>query len=65
MKMNVCKLCENEISNYNVKFNHLKIDESCERDICSNCVEKIMNLEQRIYADLFPTKFAKKRFEKK
>ena len=55
-----CSLCEKPIENYHSTFNHLKIDEKHEIDICQNCVEKIKKWQQEIIAKLFPTKNMKK-----
>ena len=62
MKIHKCKLCKKEIVNYNFKFNHLKIDEFCEVDICLDCTDKFLKWQQEIYTNLFPTKLAKKKF---
>lgn len=59
-----CTLCKKTIENYNSAFNHLKIDESLEVEICPNCVDKFIKWQQGVYADLFPTKMAKKRVKK-
>jgi ribosome-binding protein aMBF1 (putative translation factor) len=57
-----CTLCKKPIKGYNPAYNHLKIDESNSADICSECVDKFGKWQQGIFADLFPTKAAKKRF---
>ena len=59
-----CTLCKKPIHNYNPAFNHLKIDESHDADICSDCIDKFVKWQQSIYAKLFPTKAAKKRYGK-
>ena len=59
-----CKLCESTIKNYSIEFNHLKIDQTHEIDVCEACVEKFMKWRQEIIARLFPTKTMKK-FSKK
>ncbi|MFA6072595.1 MAG: hypothetical protein WC758_00580 [Candidatus Woesearchaeota archaeon] len=58
-----CKLCDKEILNYSSKFNHLKIDESCSVDICSNCIDKVVDWQGSVVAKLFPTKSLKKRYK--
>ena len=60
-----CSLCEKPIENYYPTFNHLKIDEKHEIDICQNCIEKITKKQQEILAQLFPTKMMKKITSKK
>jgi len=60
-----CILCKKPIRNYQTAFNHLKIDKSCEVDICSNCVDKFLKWQQNIFTNLFPTKAIKKRCGKK
>lgn len=59
-----CTLCESPITDYNVLFNHLKIDESHSLDICQDCIDKIVKWQQSGYAHLFPTKTSKKYLEK-
>ncbi|MFA6064815.1 MAG: hypothetical protein WCW44_04425 [archaeon] len=59
-----CKLCEGVIKNYSPEFNHLKIDETHEIDICEECVEKFTKWRQKIIAQLFPTKTMKKVLQK-
>ncbi len=59
-----CKLCETPIKNYSPEFNHLKIDQTHEIEVCEECVEKFMKWRQEIIAQLFPTKTMKK-FSKK
>jgi hypothetical protein len=63
MKQTNCKLCEKEIKNYNPAFNHLVIDECHSVNICPDCITKIGKWQQGIYANLFPTKLAKKRLQ--
>jgi hypothetical protein len=63
-KMN-CSLCEKPIKNYHSTFNHLKIDETHEIEICQDCVEKIQKWQQEKLAKLFPTKSMKKFIQKK
>ena len=60
-----CKLCKKNIENYNLKFNHLKIDEINSIEICSGCIDKFLKWQQEIFANLFPTKIAKKYMKKK
>ena len=60
-----CTLCEKEIRDYNLEFNHLAIDEFHSADICRDCLTKFTKWQQGIYAKLFPTKTLKKRFELK
>jgi hypothetical protein len=62
-KMN-CKLCAKPIKNYDARFHHLKIDESHEIDICSDCTDKIVLWQGQIIGNLFPTKAMKKRYSK-
>ncbi len=57
-----CTLCKNPIKNYDPAFNHLKIDEVHAADICSECMDKIIKWQQGVYAKLFPTSAAKKRY---
>ena len=60
-----CVLCEKTIGNYSREFNHLEIDDTRSADICGDCAEKIVKLQGRKYAALFPTRMMKKRSEKK
>jgi len=55
-----CKLCEKQIKNYNPEFDHLKLDDTHEIDLCQDCVEKFSKWQQTIIARLFPTKAMKK-----
>jgi hypothetical protein len=55
-----CKLCEGQIKNYNLEFNHLKIDETHEVDLCEECIEKFTKWRQKVLARLFPTKMMRK-----
>ena len=59
-----CELCKKPIENYHSKLNHLKINEDNSVNICSECADKFLKWQQRIYANLFPTKTAKRRFKK-
>jgi ribosome-binding protein aMBF1 (putative translation factor) len=59
-----CILCGRLIRDYHPVFNHLEIDESHAVDVCSECVHKFVKWQQTVYANLFPTKAAKKRFGK-
>jgi hypothetical protein len=59
-----CTLCKKPIRDYNPAYSHLRIDESHSADICSECVEKFGKWQMSIYANLFPTKAAKKRYGK-
>lgn len=56
-----CALCKKTIKKYQPKYNCLKIDESTSADICQDCVDKFLKWQQGVFADLFPTKAAKKR----
>jgi hypothetical protein len=40
------------------------IDENHEADICQQCIDKFFKWQQGVYARLFPTSAAKKRFNK-
>ena len=60
-----CTLCGNQINNYNPVFNHIDINDSHSADICPECIQKIIKLQQNTYVKLFPTKFAKKLIEKR
>jgi len=57
-----CKLCEQEIPDYNTALNHLVIDEYHEVDICQACVDAFVKWQGKIFATLFPTKALKKRY---
>ncbi len=59
-----CTLCKKSILDYHPDLNHLKINESCEIDICSECINVFMKWQQEKIAKLFPTKAIKKRYEK-
>jgi hypothetical protein len=58
-----CKLCTCEIKGYTKKFHHFKINETCEVDICFNCIDKFTIWQGSIIRELFPTKTLKKRFK--
>ena len=60
-----CALCNKPIKKYNSQFNNLKIDETHTTDICSECIDKFLKWQRSILATLFPTKIAKKMYEKK
>jgi len=60
-----CSLCKKPIEKYDLTFNHLKIDESCEVDICQNCIDKFFKWQGSLFAKLYPTNAMKKRFGKK
>ncbi len=64
LKKMECALCRKPIKDYHPRLNRLKIDESSHADICQGCIDKLMKWQQKIYADLFPTKAARKRFGK-
>ena len=55
-----CTLCEKEIPNYSLEFNHLEIDSTHSADICRDCLDKFFKWQQGIYAKLFPTKAMKR-----
>ena len=59
-----CTLCESDIKNYSPEFNHLKIDQTHEIDVCEECIEKFTKWRQEIIAKLFPTKTMKKMLRK-
>lgn len=59
-----CKLCNQEIKNYNLMLNNLKIDKNQSVDICLVCIDKLIKWQGSIYAKLFPTNTAKKFYEK-
>ncbi len=58
-----CVLCGKEITDYDPEFNHLKVDETREVDICRGCLDKIGKWQGKIMAKLFPTKAMKRRFK--
>jgi len=60
-----CNLCENSIKDYNSSFNQLQINELHSVDICQECIDKFVKWQQNNYAQLFPTKTAKKRLQKR
>jgi hypothetical protein len=59
-----CALCKKPIKNYHPKYNSLEIDESSSVDICQECVDRFLKWQQGVFADQFPTKAAKKRYER-
>jgi hypothetical protein len=59
-----CALCKKPIKDYHPEFNRLMIDDSESADICLECVDKFLKWQQGVFADLFPTKAAKKRYAK-
>lgn len=60
-----CALCGKDIQNYNISFNHLKIDETKSVDICQDCIDKFVKWQQGLFAKMFPTTAIKKRFGQK
>jgi ribosome-binding protein aMBF1 (putative translation factor) len=58
-----CKLCDEEIKNYDSSFHNVQIDDKSV-DICSDCMDAIVKWQGQIYSKLYPTKTLKKRFEK-
>jgi len=59
-----CILCEEHIKNYFPEFNHFKIDNAHEIDVCEECIEKFTKWRQEVLARLFPTKTMKKMLQK-
>ncbi|MFA5764119.1 MAG: hypothetical protein WC915_04875 [archaeon] len=59
-----CKLCESDITNYSIEFNHLKINQTHEIDLCEDCIEKFTKWRQEKIARLFPTKNMKRLLKK-
>ena len=59
-----CSLCENEIMNYTLDFNQLKIDESHTIEICQECIDKFIKWQQKKFVTLFPTSSLKRNFKK-
>ena len=57
-----CSLCEKDIADYSIGFNHLVIDEQHSFDICSACIDKFLKWHGKNLATLFPTKAMKKRY---
>jgi hypothetical protein len=57
-----CSLYENEIRNYILDFNHLRINELHTINVCQECIDKFVKWQQKIIARLFPTNALKKRF---
>ncbi|MFA5259293.1 MAG: hypothetical protein WC402_04430 [Candidatus Pacearchaeota archaeon] len=60
-----CAICKKSIEKYDSNFNHLIINESCEVDLCQDCINKIFKWQGELYAKLFPTSAMKKRFKGK
>ncbi|MEK6958466.1 MAG: hypothetical protein AABW59_00295 [archaeon] len=60
-----CKLCNTEIKDYSLEFNHLKVDETRSADLCEECIEKFAKWQGERLARLFPTNSMKKAFAKK
>jgi hypothetical protein len=59
-----CGLCERPIKDYDRMLNHLDIDGTHSVEICRDCLDRILKWQQGVYARLFPTNAAKKRFGK-
>ena len=59
-----CALCNKDIARYDARLHRLKIDESREVDICTSCIDRIVDWQGKIISTLFPTKALKRRFEK-
>jgi hypothetical protein len=59
-----CVLCDEQIKPYQETYNHLEIDETRSVDICQDCIRKVVKLQQKNTATLFPTKTAKKFLKK-
>jgi hypothetical protein len=59
-----CGLCDKEVEPYLESYNYLEIDENRAKDICQECIRKVVKLHQKNTASLFPTKTAKKFLKK-
>ena len=57
-----CALCKKPIKDYHPEYNHMEIEGTSGADICSGCVERFGKWQQRMFASLFPTKAAKRRY---
>ena len=55
-----CLLCELEIKNFHPLLNSLKINEDRTVNICKGCFDKIVKWQKEVFAELFPTRRAKK-----
>ncbi|MBN2659062.1 MAG: hypothetical protein JXR86_18550 [Spirochaetales bacterium] len=60
-----CALCGAAIRNYDAFLHHFNLGEGLEKDICSRCSDRILKHQQEIFAKLFPTRAAKKRYDRK
>lgn len=61
MTQDLIVLNDSRFNSFNIDKNNL---EKNSVNICLNCVDKFMNWQQEIYAKLFPTKAAKRMYEK-
>jgi hypothetical protein len=59
-----CGLCKKPIQNYRPELSRLELGEGLTADVCPDCVDRFMKWQQGIFAKLFPTKAAKKRYGK-
>lgn len=60
----LCALCGRSISPYDPFLHHFDLGEGLTVDICPKCSDRILKHQQEIYAKLFPTGAAKKRYGK-
>ena len=60
-----CRLCSKEIIKYDIRFNHLVIDDEHTADVCSMCIDKFVDWHSKVIALLFPTQAMKKRYGEK
>ncbi len=59
-----CVLCQQAIESYDIAYHQLQLSETKTVKICSDCTKKFLKWQQSIFAQIYPTKQAKK-FAKK
>jgi hypothetical protein len=56
----ICALCQKSIADYDVMYHQLKLNDSKTVEICSDCTKLFLKWQQNIFAQIYPTKQAKK-----
>ncbi|MBB6481634.1 hypothetical protein [Spirochaeta isovalerica] len=59
-----CALCGAVIDRYDEFLHHFDLGDGLEKEICSKCSDRILKHQQEVFAKLFPTKAAKKRYNR-
>jgi hypothetical protein len=59
-----CVLCGNEIVDHHPQLNTFRIDEGTEVEVCNDCIHKFLLWQGERFSKLFPTRAAKRRYDK-